>query len=84
MACALAFDNRPSGSQGRRLTTSYPDWVGEVDIALVMELAESLGRLLFSFEPEHDDAGIEGTVAVYTDALERVLGAQKVLYESLM
>jgi len=60
------------------LTTSYPDRVGEVVLALVMELGETLGRLLLSFEPEHDDLlRIEGTVAAYTDALERVLGAPK-------
>ena len=60
------------------LTTSYPDWVGEVVLALVMELGETLGRLLLSFELEHDNMlRIEGTVATYTDALERVLGAPK-------
>jgi AcrR family transcriptional regulator len=58
--------------------TSYPDRVGEVVLALVMELGETLGRLLLSFEPESDDLlRIEGTVAVYTDALDRVLGAPK-------
>ena len=60
------------------LTTFYPDQAGEVVLALVMELGETLGRLLLSFEPEHDDMlRIEGTVAAYTDALERVLGAPK-------
>jgi len=60
------------------LTTSYPNWVGEVVLALVMEFGETLGRLLLSFEPERDDMlRIEGTVAVYTDALERVLGTPK-------
>jgi AcrR family transcriptional regulator len=58
--------------------TSYPDRVGEVVLVLVMELGETLGRLLLSFEPESNDLlRIEGTVAVYTDALERVLGAPK-------
>lgn len=60
------------------LSTSYPDWVGEVVLTLVMELGETLGRLLLSFESECDDPlRINGTVAVYTDALERVLGAPK-------
>ncbi len=60
------------------LTTSYPDQVGEVVLTLVMGLGETLGRLLLSFEPEHDDLlRINSTVAVYTDALERVLGAPK-------
>jgi len=58
------------------LTTSYPDRVGEVVLTLVIELGETLGRFLLSFEPERDDLlRIEDTVAVYTDALERVLGA---------
>ena len=66
------------GVQEGVLTTSYPDRVGEVILALVMELGETIGRLLLSFKPEHDDLlRIEGTVAVYTDALERVLGAPK-------
>ena len=60
------------------LSTSYPDWVGEVVLTLVMGLGETLGRLLLSFESERDDPlHINGTVAVYTDALERVLGAPK-------
>ena len=60
------------------LTTSSPDRVGEVVLVLVMELGETLGRLLLSFKPEHDELlRVEGTVAVYTDALERVLGAPK-------
>ncbi len=60
------------------MTTSYPDWVGEVVLALVMELGETLGRLLLSFEPERDDLlRIQDAVAVYTDALERVLGTPK-------
>jgi TetR/AcrR family transcriptional repressor of nem operon len=66
------------GVQEGILTTSYPDRVGEVILALVMELGETLGRLLLSFKPEHDDLlRIEDTVAVYTDALERVLGTPK-------
>ena len=60
------------------LTTSYPDRVGEVVLTLIMELGETLGRLLLSFGPERDDLlRIEDTVAVYTDALERVLGTPK-------
>jgi AcrR family transcriptional regulator len=60
------------------LTTSYPDQIGEVVLALVIELGETLGRLLLSLETEHHDMNqIEGIVAAYTDALERVLGAPK-------
>jgi AcrR family transcriptional regulator len=66
------------GVQEGVLTTPYPDRVGEVVMALVMELGETLGRLLLSFESGRPDLGrSEETVATYTDALERVLGAPK-------
>ena len=43
-----------------------------------MELGETLGRLLLPFESERDDLlHFDGTVAVYTDGLERVLEAPK-------
>ena len=58
------------------LTTSYPEQVGEVVLSLALDLGESLGGLLLSFEPERDDIPrVEGIVAAYTDALERTLGA---------
>jgi TetR/AcrR family transcriptional regulator, transcriptional repressor for nem operon len=64
------------GIQEGVLTTSYPDQVGEVVLSLAQGLGDTLGQLLLSFEPERDDLQrVERTVAVYTDALERVLGA---------
>ncbi len=43
-----------------------------------MDFQETLGELLLSFEPKRDDMRrIESTVAVYTEALERVLGAPR-------
>lgn len=60
------------------LTTSYPDQVGEVVLSLAQDLGETLGWLLLSFDPQRDDLErAESTVAVYTDAIERVLGAPK-------
>jgi AcrR family transcriptional regulator len=64
------------GIQEGVLTTSYPDNVGEVALCLVLDLADALASLLLSFEPGCDElGGVEGTVAAYSDALERVLGA---------
>ena len=64
------------GIQEGVFTTSYPDQVGEVVLSLVQDLGETLGELLLSFKPERDDMlRVESTVAAYTDALGRVLGA---------
>jgi AcrR family transcriptional regulator len=64
------------GIQEGALTTAYPDQVGEVVISLALDLGDTLGGLLLSFDPQRDDLRpIERTVAAYTDALERVLGA---------
>jgi AcrR family transcriptional regulator len=64
------------GVQEGVLTTSYPDTVGEVALSLVLDLADTLASLLLSYEPGRDELGrVEGTVAAYSDALERVLGA---------
>ncbi len=66
------------GIQEGVLTTSYPDQVGEVVLSLVIDLGDTLGVLLLSFEPESDDMlRIERIVAAYTDAVERVLGAPR-------
>ncbi len=60
------------------LTTSYPEQVGEVVLSLALDLGETLGGLLLSFEPERDDMlRIKRIVAAYTDALERTLGAPR-------
>lgn len=57
-------------------TTSYPEQISEVIVQLGDGLNSSLAELLLSFEPAHDILPhLEGAVAVYTDAVERVLGA---------
>jgi AcrR family transcriptional regulator len=64
------------GIQEGVLTTSYPDQVGEVIVSLVLDLGDTIAWLLLSWEPKSDDVRrIESTVAAYTDALERALGA---------
>ncbi len=65
------------GIQEGVLTTSYPDQVGEVILSLVLDLGDTIAWLLLSWEPRRDDdvRRVESTVAAYTDALERALGA---------
>ena len=64
------------GIQEGVLTTSYPDQVGEVILSLVLDLGDTIAWLLLSSEPRRDDVQhVESTVAAYTDALERALGA---------
>lgn len=66
------------GIQDGVLTTSYPERVGEVILSLVLDLGDTLGEMLLSFQPEQDTLlRVENTVATYTDALERTLGAPK-------
>jgi hypothetical protein len=57
------------------MTATYPDQVGEVIAFLAQDAGEATGVLLLSFDPEREDMQrVERTVAVYTDAFERVLG----------
>ena len=57
------------------MTATYPDQVGEVIASLSQDAGEAIGALILSFNPEYDDMQrVERTVAVYTDAFERVLG----------
>jgi AcrR family transcriptional regulator len=57
------------------MTVTYPNQVGEVIMSLSLDAGETVGALLLSFDPERDDMQrVESTVAVYTDAFERVLG----------
>jgi AcrR family transcriptional regulator len=60
------------------VTTAYPDEVSEVVICLVLDLGDTLARLLLAGESWHDGLDelghMDRIVAVYTDALERVLG----------
>ncbi len=58
-------------------TTSYPDRVGEVILCLLLGVGEAMGNLLLAFEPGSGYSGIENTVAVYTEAMERVTGAPR-------
>jgi AcrR family transcriptional regulator len=63
------------GIQEGVMTATYPDQVGEMIAALAQDAGETIGALLLSFDPERDDMlRAERTVAVYTDAFERVLG----------
>lgn len=58
------------------LTTPYPDQVAEVVLALIVSLGDSIGGLFLPDElNEVTLQRIESTINVYTDALERVLGA---------
>lgn len=60
------------------LTVPNPDRTGEVVLSLLQGFGDALGRLLLSYEPKGGDLRrVDGTVAAYTDALERVLGAPK-------
>jgi AcrR family transcriptional regulator len=57
------------------MTTTYPDQVGEVIASLAQDAGETIGLLLLSFNPKHDDMQrVERSVAAYTEAFERVLG----------
>src|SRR2546421_6566264 len=63
------------GNQEGVMTAPYPDQLGEVIASLAQDAGETIGALLLSFDPERDDMQrVERTVAVYTDAFERVLG----------
>jgi AcrR family transcriptional regulator len=63
------------GIQEGVMTTTYPDQVGELIASLAQDAGETIGALLLSFDPHLDDMQrVERTVAVYTDAFERVLG----------
>jgi len=66
------------GIQESVLTTSYPDQAGEVVYSLLLSLGDSFIGLLLSHESERDHPQqLEILVTAYTDALERVLGAQR-------
>jgi TetR/AcrR family transcriptional regulator, transcriptional repressor for nem operon len=58
------------------LTTRFPDQAGDVVMALWQGLDETLSAQLLAPDPGPDCLQrMEGTVAAYTDAIERVLGA---------
>lgn len=64
------------GVQEGVLATRYPDTVAGVVTSLIQDLNDTLGGLLLSQSPGRDALQLaERTVATYSDALERVLGA---------
>ena len=57
-------------------TTAYPDQAGGVIQSLFRSLGDSWAEVLLADEPKQDAwQRIKHTIAAYTDALERVLGA---------
>ncbi len=55
-------------------TTSYPEQVAGVVLSLVIDLTDTLARLLLSYEQNVDIMpDVESTIAAYTGALERIL-----------
>ncbi len=64
------------GVQEHVFTTPFPDQVAEVILALFQGFDVLFGELFFSGKPPPDAfERIERSLAAYTDALERVLGA---------
>jgi AcrR family transcriptional regulator len=64
------------GIQEGVVTAASPDEVGELLVCLALDLSDTLaGLLLASVRPPDLARRFERTVAVYTGALERVLGA---------
>jgi TetR/AcrR family transcriptional repressor of nem operon len=55
---------------------NYPDQVSEVVMALVQSMGDTLAHFVLFYDPQSDDfQRIAGSVAAFTDAVERVLGA---------
>jgi AcrR family transcriptional regulator len=64
------------GVEEHDLTTPDPDIAADVVVALVQDLNDSLGRMVVAYEPGRDVlALVQRTVAGFSDALERVVGA---------
>lgn len=61
--------------------TPYPDQAGYIIICVMLGLNDQILELMISVEAEHNGAHIDQEINAYigalTDALERVLGAQK-------
>jgi TetR/AcrR family transcriptional repressor of nem operon len=58
------------------LAPHYPDQVSEVVMALMQSMGDTLAQFVLFYDPECDNIQrIAGSVAAYTDAVERVLGA---------
>ncbi|MFN8497130.1 MAG: TetR/AcrR family transcriptional regulator [Anaerolineae bacterium] len=59
-------------------STPYPDGIGEVVLSLLQDMSDALAEVLLSADPAvGNPACAQRKVAAYTDALERVLGAQR-------
>jgi AcrR family transcriptional regulator len=66
------------GIQQGVFTTTYPDQVARVVLSLLQDLGDTIGRMLLSDDLHQDELqNIETILAVYTDALEHILGAPK-------
>jgi AcrR family transcriptional regulator len=64
------------GLEEGTLRTGYPDEVGQVVVSLLNDHGNTLAEQLLSGQFGSEQFGkVERTVAVYTDALERLLGA---------
>lgn len=64
------------GIQEGVLAPHYPEQAGEVVLALMLSLGETLARALLVGVPAIDDLPrLAGTVAAHQDAIERILGA---------
>ena len=64
------------GVQEGVMKASYPEQMGEVLASLAQDAGEALGTLMISFDPPRVDMQrAERTVAAYSEAFERVLGA---------
>jgi len=64
------------GLEEGTLKTGYPDEVGQVVVSLLNDHSNTLAELLLSGQFGSEQfSHIERTVAVYTEAIERVLGA---------
>lgn len=66
------------GIQEGVFTNPYPDRIGEVVFTMMMGFSDNLAQDILNWNTETDNfSHLENTLAVVTDALERVLGAQK-------
>ncbi len=67
------------GVQEGTFSTSYPEYVSQVNINLIQGLGDTFARMLLSEEAKNGNAlqKAEDLIAAYNDALERILGAPK-------
>jgi len=65
------------GVQEGQFNTPYPNMAGEIVFAMQMSLGDSFVEILLGSEPQPDDLPrSRQLVAAYTNAMERILGAQ--------